>query len=153
MGGNGYPSQINATCFAACPAPILDPRTKNVPFPNYREAETPSLPKMLATSGRSSVQDARIVVGYSDGSIGLFSMPRPTLLPSRNDSGLKQEGGMVRRSRRINAGGARDGQAGMEAGVTALCSLSAPFGMLVVVGDSDGRLGLWTTSAVPSRGR
>lgn len=53
----------------------------------------------------------------------------------------------MRRLRRVGAGGMEAGDGGgaaVEAAITAVCSLSAS---LVVAGDSDGRLGLWTISS------
>lgn len=108
---------------------------------------------MTAVTGR---RDARVIVGYSDGSLASILMPPPHLpAPSRDVSGLQREeagkGGVVRRLRRAEErAGAEGGEGGAEAGITALCSVLAPFGLLVVAGDSDGRLGLWTTSALQS---
>lgn len=111
---------------------------------------------LSATSGASQQlknSDARIVVGYSDGSIASMAM-LPHLAPSFHDCGDHWfEAGRVRRLRRLPVSEDGEEEGSGEAGITALCSLAAPLGLLVVAGDSDGRLGLWTTSTHPSSGR
>lgn len=121
------------TCFALCPGPTTKP----------------------IGSDRSSLP--RVVVGYSDGSIACAAMPPPVSSSGR----LRDVGGFddvsgargvvpVRRLRRVSAGGSGGGDGGgaaVEAAITTLCSLSAP---LIVAGDSDGRLGLWTVSSTRS---
>lgn len=88
-------------------------------------------------------------MGYSDGSIASMAMPPPSRTADDDDIRLNHERVKVRRLQRKQV----DGRSGVEAGITALCSLSAPFGLLAVAGDADGRLGLWTTSSLPSKGR
>lgn len=127
----------DATCFALCPGP----------------GATPQAPTTKSIGpGRSSLP--RVVVGYLDGSIACAAVPMP-MSPSarsRDVGGLDSphgDGGAVpvRRLRPVGAGGEGTGDGGgaaVEAAITALCSLSAP---LVVAGDSDGRVGLWTISS------
>ncbi len=107
-------------------------------------------------------------MGYSDGSIACASMPTPVppsvrlrdfsggggSIESLNDAnGAERHVGPVRRFRRIpsmgagGGGGSSGGGAVMDAAITALCPLSTP---VIVAGDSDGRLGLWTTSSALS---
>ena len=153
--GNGsarrYPPAVtstgeDATCFALCPGPGAT-----------RQAPTKS---STGPPGRPSLP--RVVVGYSDGSIACAAMPPPISSSARS----RQVGGPdslhghgdgrgvvpVRRLRRVSAGGAGVGDGvgpAVEAAVTAVCALSAP---LVVAGDSDGRLGLWTVSSTKPPG-
>ena len=157
-GGNrklGYP-----TCFAPCPAArTTDPATnKRAQAP---KTSSTSVTERASVSSRTSVasttkttiisHDARVIVGYSDGSLASISLPPPHLPPPLDFDGLQREGGgVVRRLRRVNEGAGTAGEGGADAGVTALCSVLAPFGLLVVAGDSGGRLGLWTTSALQS---
>lgn len=72
------------------------------------------------------------------------------------DEEKRQWGGRatIRRMRRASSSGTRGANGGRaEAGITVLCPLSPPLGLLVVAGDSDGRLGLWTTSTSSSAHR
>lgn len=151
----GYPK-----CFAACqPAPALHPGTTNRPQASKTTSSSSVTERASAASSRTPVaaskaktttlgSDARVIVGYSDGSLASISMPPPPRgvpAPSPQREGAGR--GLVRRLRRVDEGG---GEGGTEAGITALCSVWAPFGLLAVAGDSDGRLGLWTTSALQS---
>lgn len=107
----------------------------------------------VASNARTTVaidRDARVIVGYSDGSLAFVSMPPAHLSPSRDAPGPLQRESVVRRLRRVDEGAGTEGERGAQAGITALCPVWAPFGLLVVAGDSDGRLGLWTTSALQS---
>ena len=161
-GGNlklGYPK-----CFAACqPAPDLHPGTTNRSQAPKAASSSSVTEQASAASARTPVSaskaktttlgsDARIIVGYSDGSLASISMPPPPRFPPPRGVAAPSPqreggggGGPVRRLRRVDEG---EGEGGAEAGITALCSVWAPFGLLVVAGDSDGRLGLWTTSAL-----
>eukprot|EP00752_Nemacystus_decipiens_P008616 g7695.t1 len=142
----GYPPAAtatggHATCFSLCPGPR---ETRLKPAAKSMGLGRPSLP--------------RVIVGYSDGSIACVAMPLPMSPSTRSrevgrfdsvdgDAGGGRGAVPVRRLRRVSAGGAGVGDGGgaaVEAAVTAVCSLSAP---LVVAGDSDGRLGLWTISS------
>lgn len=138
----------DATCFALCQG---SGATRQATATKSFGSGRPSLP--------------RVVVGYSDGSIACAAMPMPisSSALSRGIGGvdsLHGDGGggrgavPVRRLRRVGAGGVGGGDGegpAVEAAITALCSLSAP---LVVAGDLDGRLGLWTISSTrPSSAR
>ncbi|CAM9177663.1 unnamed protein product, partial [Ectocarpus fasciculatus] len=143
----------DATCFAVSPIPAKSRQT----------SANGSVVSCKSSLHAGAPESARIVVGYSDGSIACASLPAPSSSTnhprpafgtgSRHHEGKRGER-TVRRVRR--AGGGREGgdgggAAAIEAAITALCPLSAP---LVVAGDSDGRLALWTTSsALPPHGR
>ncbi|CAM9258655.1 unnamed protein product [Ectocarpus sp. 4 AP-2014] len=143
----------DTTCFAVCPIPAVSRNT------SANDSVVSSKYSLYAGAPES----ARIVVGYSDGSIACASLPAPSSstnhpLPTFGTGSRHHEGERgertVRRLRRAGGGGGGGdggGGAAIEAAITALCPLSAP---LVVAGDSDGRLALWTTSsALPPDGR
>lgn len=169
--------EVQATCCAPCP---ISGRRRHTPTTTATPTTPPSgRPGALATpapqTDSSASSTARVVVGFADGSIACASMPRPTApyfslsskINSGGDGGVgsrhcgEEQGGasVVRRLRRTDAGGEGGGVGGhgpggpaIGAAITAICSLSTA--LLVVAGDSDGRLGLWTTSAaLPSGGR
>ncbi|CBN73996.1 hypothetical protein Esi_0009_0188 [Ectocarpus siliculosus] len=142
----------DTTCFAVCPIPAVGRNT----------SANDSVVSCKYAFNAGAPESARIVVGYSDGSIACASLPAPSSstnhpLPTFGTGSRHHERERgertVRRLRRAGGGGGGGdggGGAAIEAAITALCPLSAP---LVVAGDSDGRLALWTTSsALPPDG-
>ncbi|CAB1106295.1 unnamed protein product [Ectocarpus sp. CCAP 1310/34] len=143
----------DTTCFAVCPIPVVSRNT----------SANDSVVSCKYSLYAGASEPARIIVGYSDGSIACAPLPAPSSstnhpLPTFGTGSRHHEGARgertVRRLRRAGGGGGRGdggGGAAIEAAITALCPLLAP---LVVAGDSDGRLALWTTSsALPPDGR
>lgn len=96
-----------------------------------------------AVTGQATALEEKIAVGYSDGSIALMSFP--LFSPATREGGGQRDPARMttRRIKRVDL----DGGMAFEASITALCALCAP---LIVVGDSEGRLALWTTSASSS---
>lgn len=153
----------DATCFAAFPSNGKKNSASSAQPKLVKSGAQHNGPSSLAGTVATSFprNDHKLVVGYSDGSLAALSMPslssdgKPgegSASAQGRDAGGRSRGdrAIIRRLRRVGGGkrqavGLGEGD-GVGAAITALCPLSPPYGLLVVAGDTDGRLSLWTTS-------
>lgn len=109
-------------------------------------------PKTVRNGSDARNMARTVVVGYSDGSVAVVAVP---ISVTSTTSGLGGNGEaspssgrgaappqVVRRKFEPESARSRGGNV-TKAGITAVCPLSAPFGLLVVAGDFDGRLSVW----------
>lgn len=134
---SSLPVRAKPTCFVPC---LTDSgEARNNEKLTWKTTPSKSRPK----DAMIGQEQRMITVGYSDGSIALLSIP--LFSPTTREGGEHRDPARMttRRIKRVEL----EGGMAFEPSITALCALCAP---LVVVGDSEGRLALWTTLASSS---
>lgn len=134
---SSFPVRATPTCFVTCLSDSGE--AQNSEKLTWKTTPSKSRPKNAMIG-----QEERITVGYSDGSIAVLSFP--LLSPTTREGGGQRDPACMMTTRRIKRV-ELDGGTTFEASITALCALCAS---LIVVGDSEGRLALWTTLASSS---